>query len=60
MWPCSVVVKGICDFLALEDDRDVLNLVLYPYAGMDSIGCENIQFTEDEPPDDRGNIIFKF
>ena len=33
--PCSAVDKDICDLLALEDDRDVFDLVLYSYMGMD-------------------------
>ena len=52
--------KDICNFLALEDDHDDLNLVLYSYVGMDWRGCANIQFTRDEPPDSRGNIIVMF
>ena len=32
------------------------------YVGLDWRGCANILFTDDEPPDDRGNItaLFKF
>ena len=41
-WSCSVVKKDICDFLASEDDHDILDLVLYPYVGMDWKGCANI------------------
>ena len=41
-WLCSAVDKDVCDFLASEDERDVLDLVLYPYAGMDWSGCMNI------------------
>ena len=41
-WPCSVVGKHVCDLLVLEDDRDVLDLVIYPYAKMDWRGCANI------------------
>ena len=59
-WLCSVVDKDNCDFLASKDDHDVLDLVLYPYVGMDQRGYMNIQFTEDQPPDDRGNIIVMF
>ena len=57
---CSVVNKDICDFLVVEDDLDVLDIVLYPYTGMDWSGCTNIHFTKDEPPNDRGNIILMF
>ena len=56
-WSCSVVGKDVCDLLVSKDDYDVLDLVLYPYMGMDCRGCANIQFTEAEPLDDRDNII---
>lgn len=59
-WLCSAVEKEVCDFFDLEDDHDVLDLVLYPYMGMDWRGCVNIHFTKDEPRDDRGNIISMF
>jgi hypothetical protein len=51
--------REICDFLAQEENF-VLNVVQYPYVGMDWRGCPNILFTTDEPPDDRGNIIIMF
>ena len=37
-------------------------MVPCPYAGLDWQGCANILFTNDEPPNDRVNIIvlFKF
>ena len=41
-WSCSLVDKDVCDLLASEDDCDVLDLVLYPYMGMDWRGCANI------------------
>ena len=59
-WPCIPVDKEICDLLDGVEDPILLELVLYPYVGMDWRGCENIHFTEDEPLDDRGNIIFIF
>lgn len=59
-WSCSVVEKGICELLASIDERDVVDLVLYLYAKMDWRGCMNIHFTEDKPPNDRGNIIVMF
>ena len=34
-WSSSAVDKDVCDLLALEDDRDALDLVLYTYARMD-------------------------
>ena len=39
-----------------------LIMVPCPYAGLDWRGCANILFTNDESPDDRGNItvLFKF
>ena len=57
---CGVDDKDVCDLLAEEDEHDVLDFVLYPYAGIYWRGFENIQFTKDEPPDDRGNIIVIF
>jgi hypothetical protein len=59
-WSCSAVGKYVCNLLALEDDQDFLDLVLYPYIGMDWRGCAKLKFTKDEPPDDRGNIILMF
>ena len=59
-WLCSAVNKDICNFLVAEDDHDVLDLILYLYAGMDLRGCVNIHFIEDKPPDDRGNIMLMF
>ena len=59
-WSCTTVGKDVCDLLDLEDDCDVLDLVLYPYIGMDWRGCVNIQFTKDDPSDDRGYIILMF
>ena len=58
-WPCSLVGKEICDFLA-GVDNPILELVLYPYVGMHWRECANIHFTKDETLDDRGNIIFTF
>ena len=59
-WPCSIDRKEICDLLALEDDRYVLDIVLYRYVGMDWRGFVNINFTKDKPRDDKDNIIFIF
>ena len=56
----STVGKDVCNLLASEDEHDFVDLVLYPYVGMNWRGCVNIYFTEDEPPDDRGNIIVMF
>ena len=44
-WSCYMVGKDIYDFLAIEDDCDVLDLVLYMYVGTDWRGCLNILFT---------------
>ena len=35
-------------------------MVPCPYARLYWRGCANILFTDDEPPDDRGNIIILF
>jgi hypothetical protein len=58
-WLCTLVGREICDFLAGEDNH-VLDLVQYPYMGMDWRGCPNILFTIDEPTYERGNIIIMF
>ena len=49
------------EFLASVDEHPFV-MVSYPYASLDWRGCATILFTDDEPPDDRGNIIalFKF
>ena len=53
-----------CDALELLSSVDEHGFIMVscPYAGLDWRGCANILFTDDEPPDDRGNIIvfFKF
>jgi len=56
---CTLIDREICDFLAQEENF-VLNVVQYPYVGMDWRGCANILFTTDEPLDDRGNIFIMF
>jgi hypothetical protein len=56
-WSCTTVSREVCDFLAREENH-VLNLVQYPYMGMDWRGSFNILFTIVKPPDERGNIIF--
>jgi hypothetical protein len=56
---CTPVGRDVCDFLAREDNL-VLDIVQYPYVGMDWRGCPNILFTTIEPPDERGNIIVMF
>ena len=35
-------------------------MVPCPYARLDWQGCANILFIDDEPPDDKGNIIVLF
>ena len=49
------------ELLASVDEHPFI-MVPCPYAGLDWRGCANILFTDDEPPDERGNIIvlFKF
>ena len=49
------------ELLASVDDHPFV-MVPCPYAGLDWRGCANILFTDDEPPNDRGNItvLFKF
>ena len=43
------------EFLASVDDHPFV-MVPCPYVGLDWRGCANILFTDDELPDDRGNI----
>ena len=59
-WPCSLVNREVYDLLVEVDHPIVLELVLYPYVGMDWRACANIHFTKDEPSNDRGNIMFIF
>ena len=49
----------VFDLFSSEDDN-VLNIVEYSYQGIDCRGCPNIQFTTEEPPDERVNIIVMF
>ena len=44
------------ELLASVDEHPFI-MVPCPYAGLDWRGCDNILFTADESPDDRGNII---
>ena len=44
------------EFLASVDEHPFVKL-LCPYAGLDWRGCANILFTDDELPDDKGNIF---
>ena len=44
------------DLLASVDKLHPFIMVPCPYAGFDWRGYANILFTDDEPPDDRGNI----
>ena len=50
------------ELLSSVDELHPFIMVPYPYARLDWQGCANILFTDDEPPDDRGNItiLFKF
>ena len=50
------------ELLASVDKLYPFIMVPCPYAGLDWRGCANILFTDDEPPNDRGNItvLFKF
>lgn len=55
MFPTRITSKTE-DLLASEDEQS-LDMVLYPYAGLDWVGSSNILFTLDETRDARGNII---
>ena len=68
MWGQMMPKRGETMFLAriLHDALDLLSnvdelhpfiMVPCPYAGLDWRGCANILFKDDEPPDNRGNII---
>ena len=50
------------ELLASVDELHPFIMVPCPYAGLDWQGFPNILFTDDELPDDRGNItvLFKF
>ena len=49
------------ELLANVDDHPFV-MVPCPYAGFHWQGCADFLFTDDEPPDDAGNItiLFKF
>ena len=55
------ILDDALELLASVDEHPFI-MVPCPYAGLDWRGCANILFTDDEPPDDRGNItvLFKF
>ena len=61
MFPAKISHDAL-DLLASVDELHPFIMVPCPYAGLDWRGCANILFTNDEPLDDRGNIIvlFKF
>ena len=48
------------ELLASVDEMHPFIMVPCLYVGLDWRGCPNILFTNDEPPDDRGNIIVSF
>ena len=56
--PVSITLDAL-EMLAREDDH-ALDMVPYPYVGMDWRGCPEIFFTPDEPPHERGNINVMF
>jgi hypothetical protein len=58
-FPITLVGKEVSCLLSCEEDN-VLDIVEYPYTGIDWRGCPNIQFITEEPPYERGNIIIMF
>ena len=57
-FPVIITSKGL-NLLANKDDH-TLELVSYPYVGLDWRGCPNLFFTQDELPYERGNINIMF
>ena len=53
------ISQDALEFLASVDEHPFV-MVPYPYSGLDWRGCANILFTDDELPDDRGNITVLF
>ena len=53
------IFSDALELLASVDDH-MFMMVPCPYAGLDWGGCTNILFTQDEPPDARGNISVFF
>ena len=47
-------------YMLSSEDSHALNMVPYPYVGMDWRGFPEIFFIADEPSDDRGNINAMF
>ena len=57
----AMISHDALDLLASVDDQlHPFIMVPCPYAGLDWRGCANILFTDDESPDDRGNITVLF
>ena len=59
MFPTRISHDAL-ELLASVDEMHPFIMVSCPYDGLDWRGCANILFTNDEPPDDRGNITFLF
>ena len=57
MFPARISHDAL-ELLASVDELHPLTMVPCPYDGLDWQGCAKILFTDDEPPDDRGNILF--
>ena len=53
------ISSDVLELLASEDDH-MFVMVSCPYVGLDWQGCTNILFTQDEPPNSRGNINVLF
>ena len=55
----SRINSKVLEIISSEDD-DTMNVMEYPYVDMDQRGFVNILFTQDYPPNDRGNISVMF
>ena len=59
MFPARILHDAL-DLLVSVDEFCPFIMVPCPYVGLDWRGSTNILFTDDEPPDDRGNITILF
>ena len=59
MFPARISHDAL-ELLSNVDELHRFIMVPCPYARLDWRGCANILFTDDEPPDDRGNITIFF
>ena len=58
VFPAMIIIE-VVEMIASDEDH-ALDLLPYPYIGLDWRACPNIFFTQDKPPNERGNISVMF